>query len=137
MNSDPEYRTAVIPDEDAAIQKPILVFDGECAFCKYWVNRWRQRTEDDVIYIPFQQAPPSYFGISREQFRESVYLITQYRRLHGAEAVFELLAISGDTTFIRLYNLPLANRLFELGYSIVANNRNFFYELLRRFTTNP
>ncbi|WP_439881250.1 thiol-disulfide oxidoreductase DCC family protein [Pontibacter sp. MBLB2868] len=114
--------------------KPILVYDGECAFCLYWVNKWKQITAEEVDYTPFQQVPPVYFGVSREQFQKSVYLITYYRRLYGAEAVFELLSIGGNNTWLQLYHgIPFADSLFELGYRIVADNRNFFYKILKFF----
>lgn len=120
-----------------SVQKPILVYDGDCAFCKYWVNRWKRKTEDEVCFVPFQQVPRVYFGIQRDQFQKSVYLITHYRRLHGAEAVFELLAIGGNNTWIQLYHgFPLAERAFEAGYRFVAENRGFFYKILKIFDSN-
>jgi predicted DCC family thiol-disulfide oxidoreductase YuxK len=118
-------------------QKPIVVYDGECNFCKYWVNKWKLKTLDEVYYIPFQQVPPVFFGIQREQFKKSVYLITRYRRLCGAEAIFELLAIAGYTSLIELYNrIPLLDKITEIIYRLIANYRDFFYKILKIFSPN-
>ena len=32
---------------------PLLVFDGDCGFCRYWVEYWRQLTGERVNYRPY------------------------------------------------------------------------------------
>jgi predicted DCC family thiol-disulfide oxidoreductase YuxK len=120
--------------EDERPEKPILVYDGKCPFCMFWVNKWKLLAHDDITFVPYQELPEQFYNISRSQFKKSVFLITPYRRLKGAEAVFELLAISGDNTWIYLYRkLPFANKLFELGYGMIANNRGFCYAITKLF----
>jgi hypothetical protein len=34
----------------------VLVFDGDCGFCRFWAAPWRHRTGDRVAYEPFQNA---------------------------------------------------------------------------------
>ncbi|WP_242920913.1 thiol-disulfide oxidoreductase DCC family protein [Pontibacter liquoris] len=113
----------------------MLIYDGDCSFCKYWVRRWQHRTKDKVQYVPFQSVPDGFHDISREQFRRSVWLITaDGRKLHAAAAVFELLAMGGQHGWNRAYyQVPLANRLFEFAYRVVANNRDLFYKLTKLF----
>ncbi|MBC5992844.1 thiol-disulfide oxidoreductase DCC family protein [Pontibacter cellulosilyticus] len=114
--------------------KPVMVYDGGCDFCKFWVNRWQRTTADEVNYTPFQQLPETFQGVTRKQFKQSVYLITQYRRLRGAAAVFEVLALGGNDFWNRLYyNVVLADTVFEVGYKLVGNNRNFFFWLTKIF----
>ncbi|TPE44890.1 thiol-disulfide oxidoreductase DCC family protein [Pontibacter mangrovi] len=114
-------------------KKPILVYDGACSFCKYWVNKWRHRTGSRITYVPFQEVPDPFHGVSRAQFQKSVYLITPYeQRLHGAEAVAALLQLSGFSVWHWIYQrVPLAGSLAEVGYRIVANNRDAFYKLTK------
>lgn len=114
--------------------RPILVYDGNCDFCRFWVDRWRRMAYTEVDFEPYQQLPAHFHGISRDQFAQSVYLITQYRRLKGAAAVFEVLAIGGNDFWNRLYyNVVLADTVFEAGYRFVASNRDFFFRLTKLF----
>ncbi|CAM3569654.1 DUF393 domain-containing protein [Pontibacter korlensis] len=117
-----------------APSKPTIVYDGDCSFCKYWISRWRRRTGNQVEYVPYQKVPDGFHGITHAQFKRSVYLITQYgQRLHGAEAVAALLQISGySSTWNWIYHrVPLASTIAELGYRIVADNRDVFYKLTK------
>ena len=34
--------------------KPLLLFDGDCQFCRRWIARWKNSTGDAVDYLPFQ-----------------------------------------------------------------------------------
>ena len=36
--------------------KPLLVYDGDCGFCKLWIRRWQRTTGARVDYLPFQDA---------------------------------------------------------------------------------
>lgn len=122
------------PHTTAAPAKPTVVYDGDCSFCKFWIGRWQRLTQDRVTYVPFQEVPEEFCGISRKQFKKSVYLITKYgQRLRGAEAVAVLLKISGHSgTWNWLYHhLPLAGRIAERSYRLVADNRNTFYKLTK------
>ncbi|WP_276497683.1 thiol-disulfide oxidoreductase DCC family protein [Pontibacter litorisediminis] len=118
-----------------ALPQPLLVYDGDCSFCKYWVSRWRRNTGNKVKYVPYQEVPDGFRGTSHAQFRRSVYLFTTYgRRLHGAEAVAALLQLSGYSTWNWLYHrLPLAGTIAEAGYRTVADNRDFFFKLTKLF----
>ncbi|GAB3826807.1 thiol-disulfide oxidoreductase DCC family protein [Pontibacter rugosus] len=115
--------------------KPTIIYDGDCSFCKYWISRWQGMTQGKVIYTPYQQVPDGLYNISHAQFKRSVYLITAYgQRLHGAEAVAVLLKLSGYSTWNWFYHhLPFANSIAEIGYRLVADNRDTFYKLTKLF----
>src|SRR5437762_3647959 len=72
--------------------EPVLIWDGECLFCRRWIERWREITRDDVDYETSQQIGDRFPEIPREQFERSVILIEEngYVRF-GAEAVFQSL----------------------------------------------
>ena len=36
--------------------KPLLIWDGDCDFCRKWVDRWRHVTRDRVDYAPYQEV---------------------------------------------------------------------------------
>jgi len=68
--------------------KPLLIWDGECHFCRRWVERWREITRDQVDYEISQQIGDRFPEIPREQFERSViYIETNGDVFFGAEAV--------------------------------------------------
>ena len=75
--------------------RPLLVFDGDCNFCAWWVRRWQQTTGDRVDYLPVQdpRIAAQFPEIPRQQFDTAVQLIeTDGSVYSGAEAVFRTLA---------------------------------------------
>jgi predicted DCC family thiol-disulfide oxidoreductase YuxK len=115
--------------------KPILVYDGECPFCRLWVGQWQRHSADRIIYAPFQEVHTSFPEIPRKEFARSVYLIlpdgTAYQ---GAEAVFQLLARSsrlGRASLWLYHHVPGFGRIAEWCYSFVAARRPFFFRLTR------
>ncbi len=120
-----------IVDVDAAARrpKPLLIYDGDCGFCRGWVARWRVNTSDRISYTPFQQVAEQFPGIPREQFARTAHLIDRRGDIHrGASAIFRAMAYGRRTWWPLLlyWCMPGFARLTELGYRLVANNR---YEL--------
>ena len=73
--------------------KPLLIYDGDCGFCRRWIARWQSLTGDRVEYAPFQQVASEFPEIPREQFEASVQFIEPSGKISsGAEAVFRTLA---------------------------------------------
>src|SRR5258708_25367359 len=67
--------------------KPLLVFDGDCGFCRTWVARWRRTVGPRVDYEEFQSAGARFPTIPRSRFRRALQLILPDREVfHGAEA---------------------------------------------------
>ena len=44
---------------------PLLVFDGDCGFCRQWVGRWRGITGDRVAYRPWQEVAGQFPEIGK------------------------------------------------------------------------
>ena len=39
-----------------SLDRPLLVFDGECPFCRAWVDYWKRLTGDRIDYAPYQEV---------------------------------------------------------------------------------
>jgi predicted DCC family thiol-disulfide oxidoreductase YuxK len=118
------------------MSKPILIFDGDCGFCRRWIERWRGITGDRIDYAPYQEAAPRFPEISEEEFRESVQLVLPNGKFfRGAEAVFRSLweARSHRWLLWGYRNIPGVRTLSEAAYSLVARNRPFFSRMSRFF----
>ncbi|MBI3307399.1 MAG: lipase maturation factor family protein [Candidatus Omnitrophica bacterium] len=115
-------------------KKPLLIYDGDCGFCRRWIERWRLLTGEIVDYAPYQEVGEKYSEISTESFQKSVQLIeTDGNIFSGAEAVFRTLWLAGKSPWLLwLYKkFPIFKGVSEWGYRLVAENRSFFSHLTR------
>lgn len=108
------------------LQKPLLVYDGECAFCIKWIKRWRNIIGTKIDYAPFQRVAEHFPKVPKHHFHESVILIqTNGRVISGALAVFESLAYGGRRQWLWFYKkIPGFAQLSELIYAVIAKNRS-------------
>ena len=114
--------------------KPLVLFDGHCAFCRLWIDYWKQLTGDRVEYQASQEVGDGFPQIPAGDFTKSVQLVlTDGEVLSGARAVFELLSYAPSRGVWRwLYDqMPGFAPVSELGYRIIARRRNLFYHLTR------
>ncbi len=107
--------------------KPILLYDGNCGFCRKWVGRWKILTKDQVLYEPYQEAASRYPEIDPRRFTQSVQLVqTNGEVFQGAEAVFKSLE---SVIYLRWLiwsygRVPGFAGLSEWVYRKVAENRH-------------
>ncbi len=114
--------------------KPVLIYDGDCGFCRLWVARWSPLTKGAVVYRSSQEAGESYPQISPEHFAFSVYFVDPDGSFcSGAKAVFKTLAYAPNGKWLlRAYeSIPGFAPVSEWGYRQVAENRSFFSALTR------
>jgi predicted DCC family thiol-disulfide oxidoreductase YuxK len=106
--------------------KPLLIFDGDCHFCRRWIERWRDLTAGAVDYAPFQEAALRFPEIPREAFERAVQFIeTDGTVFSAAEAVFRSLGHKpGRKWMIRCYeHVPGFAVISEAAYRLVARHR--------------
>jgi predicted DCC family thiol-disulfide oxidoreductase YuxK len=116
--------------------KPLLVFDGDCHFCRLWISRWRQLTGDAVEYLPAQAqlVAEQFPEIPRAQLDAAVQFIAADGWVYaGAEAVFRALAEHPAWKWLlRGYEgFPLFAAASERAYRLVADHRPWFSTLTR------
>jgi predicted DCC family thiol-disulfide oxidoreductase YuxK len=115
--------------------KPLLVFDGDCGFCRLWIERWRAATGGAVDYEPYQSAAARFPQVPPAAFAQAVHLIEPDGRVRrGADAVFASLARAGGAApaLAALYAAsPLFRRASEYAYACVAARRPLFSRLTR------
>jgi predicted DCC family thiol-disulfide oxidoreductase YuxK/uncharacterized membrane protein YphA (DoxX/SURF4 family) len=116
--------------------KPLMIFDGDCQFCRRWIARWKNATGDAVDYIPFQDetVPGRFPEIPRPDFEEAVHLLMPDGSVfRGAEAVFRSLAEGGRHRWMLGFyqRIPPFADLAELLYEEVALHRTALSKLDR------
>lgn len=111
---------------------PELVFDGDCSFCRVWVEYWKQITGERVNYLAYQQLGDRFPEIPRAQFAAAVQLVMPDGEVFsGAHAVFHLLAlVPGKGSLLWLYErAPGFAFVSEAVYALVAGHRSFAYRV--------
>ena len=106
--------------------RPLLLFDGDCGFCRRWILRWKVLTGDRVDYAPSQEAGSRFPEIAVEDFRRSVQLVLPDGRVFsGAEAVFASLSFAPrGGRFLSVYRrVPGFAALTEWIYRLIARHR--------------
>jgi len=116
--------------------KPLMIFDGDCEFCRLWIRRWQQATGDRVEYVPFQASHvvERFPGLAREQLATAVHLIEPDGTVFsGAEAAFRALAHNpAKERPLRWYQRsPTFANITERAYRFVAEHRPLFSRLTR------
>ena len=126
-----------MPD-DAPI---LLIWDGECGFCCNTVT-WllRQGRDARIQAVPYQDLPaPPMTPALRRQAERAVQVITpQGQQLSGGRAVlFVLRQVGWHPWLVRVASARPVVWVVELGYWIVARNRQFFSRFLFRQGGQP
>jgi len=116
----------VIPgDAINPLQRPLVIWDGDCGFCRRSVDHLRARAGDRIAFEPYQTAHRRFPEIPRDAFAASVHLVEPEGLVsRGAEAVYRALAISGAGLPLLAYRrVPGFAALSEWGYRQVAAHR--------------
>jgi len=135
MTSDgqtPPAHDALPASQGAAAPRPLLLYDGECGFCRYWARYWRRLTGDEVAYRPYQEVAAQYPQITTAEFQRAVqYLAPDGRRASAAEASFLTLSHArGKGLWLALYRrLPGFAPIAECLYAFTAAHRPAFYRI--------
>ena len=104
------------------IDRPLLVYDGDCGFCRRQVARWRDLTGDRVEYATADEARPRYPQVTPEMVRASVVLLTPAgETFTGAEAVLSAL---GGWKLWAYRRVPGLRTVAESAYAQVARHRH-------------
>ena len=110
--------------------RPLLIYDGDCGFCKYWVRYWQALTGPGVTYAPYQEVGERYPEIPVAAFQRAVqYVAPDGKIASGAEAVvLSLSHAAGKGFWLTLYRrVPAFAVIAEDIYAFVAAHRSAFY----------
>lgn len=115
-------------------EKPLMIWDGECHFCRLWIERWRDLTAGEVDYERSQKIDNRFPEIAPEQYQRSVVFIDSDGNVStGAEAVYRSLSCRSSRKWLAWSydHLPGFAPVSEFGYRIVSGNRTFFSVMTR------
>jgi predicted DCC family thiol-disulfide oxidoreductase YuxK len=108
--------------------KPLLIWDGDCDFCRLWIERWRETTVGKVDYITYQTVADRFPEIPADTFNRSLVLIQpDGTATFAAEAVYRSLAYRRSREWLSWSydHVPGFAAVSETGYGFVARHRKF------------
>jgi predicted DCC family thiol-disulfide oxidoreductase YuxK len=117
---------------DTIPPRPLVLFDADCGFCRFWVARWRAATRGRVDFAAAQGEPSRFPRVSQETRKRSVQLVTPDGIVYsGAEAIFRALAYVPERRWMlaAYRHVPGARFVSEAGYRFVADHRGLFSKL--------
>src|SRR3989338_7340965 len=100
---------------------PVMLYDGDCAFCTRWIKKWQVVTGNHALYFPYQEVLANYPQVNEAQCRKAVQLIFPDGTVFSAaHAVFKVLAVAGKYCWLlwSYEHLPLFATLSEWLYSL-------------------
>ena len=103
-----------------------MIWDGECHFCRHWIERWRVITAGAVDYATYQEAGARFPEIPPEQFQRSVVFIDINGEVFfAAEAVYRSLRCRSSREWLSwsYEHVPGFAAISEFAYGIIARNR--------------
>src|SRR5260370_40988576 len=69
--------------------RPLMIWDGECHFCRRWIERWREITAGQIDYATYQEAAGRFPEIPIEQFKHAnAFLKPPGKNFFSAQAVY-------------------------------------------------
>ncbi len=110
-------------------REPLMVYDGDCNFCRFWIARWRERTGRRIDYRRSQQVAERFPEIPHRDFEHAVQLIEPDGTVTaGSDAVFRAFEISGSEPFwLRaLRRIPGFSKISRIAYRFIAAHRMTF-----------
>ena len=121
--------------------KPLMVYDGNCGFCKYWVIKWKLMSGESIDYKPFQKVASSFKDIHKKHFAEAVRFIDTGGKVYsGPEAAYYTYYKRGKAKFLfKAYkNHKWFKKLNDKLYQWVADNRDFVFRVcIKMLGKNP
>src|SRR6184192_343270 len=106
--------------------KPLMIWDGECHFCRRWIERWREITAGEVDYATYQEAADRFPEIPLEQFQRAVAFIEpDGKTFFAAEAVYRSLACRSSRKWMAWSydQVPGFAAISEIAYGFIARHR--------------
>ena len=134
MSRLPAFRVAALPE------RPLVVVDGDCTFCRFWIGRWKHTSGDRLDYAPYQEAAGRFPEVPVEEFRRAVAFVRPSGEvLFGAAAVVAARAeVPGHSFWSRVYRrVPGARVVMNFLYGWIANHRSAAFRVTRLFWGKP
>jgi predicted DCC family thiol-disulfide oxidoreductase YuxK len=113
---------------------PLVIWDGDCGFCRAWVDYWKRLTGERVSYAPYQEVGERFPEVRREDFAAAVKLVTSDGQMYsGAHAAYVTLDLGAGKWWCRwaYEHVPGFAPVSEAVYRGIAAHRSLAYKITK------
>lgn len=105
---------------------PVLLFDGDCAFCSSSARVLKKMTKGNVEILPYQLQNLEKFGVTASACEQAVQFVSVDKISSGHIAIADALLASRSLWWLAgvLIKLPVVTSLAYLIYEWVSKNRH-------------
>lgn len=122
-------------------EKPLLVWDGDCSFCKFWVTRWQKNTQGKVIFKTYQEVASQFPDIPLKEFKKASRFITIKGGVYsGPDSAYMSYLVANPSSFWHHWyiNYSWFEKLSDTAYNFIAHHRSEMFQLTKAlFGSNP
>jgi predicted DCC family thiol-disulfide oxidoreductase YuxK len=107
--------------------RPILIYDGDCAFCSSTIRLLQRFMRTHPPMEPFQFTEVSNYGLTKQECATEIKFVDLEGDIHGGEAAFKKLFFEAGGVwrlFGGLLALPMVRQASGVVYRWVAKNRH-------------
>jgi predicted DCC family thiol-disulfide oxidoreductase YuxK len=104
-----------------------VIYDGDCAFCSSAARFGKARIAPELDFLAYQKTDLGNYGLTVNECEKSLQFVSDDQQIcSGARAVAQILISAGCPYLLigRIMNLPIINKLAQLGYDLVARHRH-------------
>ena len=116
------------PDSIETPQKPMLIFDDECGFCRSLASKWYEKTGGQIKFAAYNEIADNFRDSDIEGFENEIKLIYPEGRVYsGAAAAFKVIEHSNSPLRVLSWiynNTRYFDPIWEWVYKIAARNRD-------------
>lgn len=109
-------------------EPPFFLFDGDCGFCRAWVNWLERRLPPDTCFVPFQHVDDlGAYGLTPDDVVTASYWISSDGTPHGGARSFAHALRTGTLPWSALgivLDLPLVGTIADRLYPVIARHRH-------------
>lgn len=107
----------------------MMIYDGDCHFCRHWIERWKEDAGEHIAFVPWQQVASRFPDIPQNAFENAVQWVgADGRVMSGADAVFRMIEASPYAPrWMRwLWHFPGVKTIVRWSYRVIAKHRGIF-----------
>jgi predicted DCC family thiol-disulfide oxidoreductase YuxK len=116
--------------------RAMMIFDGDCSFCRRWAGRWQSTTGDAIDYEPRCAVEKDFPEISPEAFDKAVQLVETNGTVRSAgDAVLRALFLGGKHRWAWWLYCRVATFavIVEAAYRYVSRHRGGWMDVADRW----
>ncbi len=111
------------------LTQPVLLYDGDCGFCRRWIarlERWDVRSRIRCVPAAERSRVPGLPPISETALQQAMHLVTPDGRVHaGGLAMTAMLPyLPGGSVLRVLFRVPGIQAITNRVYRWVAEHRH-------------